>query len=78
MYTEITIRHFWKEEIITFEDYKNYSSSYNNEILEIRETIKIIDKELEELDNIPNYQVDLIKLFNNRELFKKILKDIKE
>ena len=26
----------WKEEIITFEDYKNYSSSYNNEILEIR------------------------------------------
>lgn len=38
----------WKEEIITFEDYKNYSSSYNNEILEIRETIKIIDKELEE------------------------------
>ena len=66
----------WKEEIITFEDYKNYSSSYNNEILEIRETIKIIDKELEELDNIPNYQVDLIKLFNNRELFKKIDRDI--
>lgn len=66
----------WKEEIITFEDYKNYSSSYNNEILEIRETIKIIDKELEELDNIPNYQVDLIKLFNNKELFKKIDRDI--
>lgn len=66
----------WKEEIITFKDYKNYSSSYNNEILEIRETMKIIDKELEELDNIPNYQVDLIKLFNNKELFKKIDRDI--
>ena len=66
----------WKENIITFDEFKDYSNSYNNEIYDIRQTIKLIDEELEELNNIPNYQIELINLFNDKEQFNEIDRNI--
>lgn len=66
----------WKENTITFDEFKDYSNSYNNEIYDIRQTIKLIDEELEELNNIPNYQIELINLFNDKEQFNEIDRNI--
>lgn len=62
----------WKENTITFDEFKDYSNSYNNEIYDIKQTIKLIDEELEELNNIPNCQIELINLFNDKEQFNEI------
>lgn len=66
----------WKENTITFDEFKDYSNSYNNEICDIKQTIKLIDEELEELNNIPNYQIELINLFNDKEQFNEIDRNI--
>ena len=66
----------WKENTITYDEFKDYSNSYNNEIYDIRQTIKLIDEELEELNNIPNYQIELINLFNDKEQFNEIDRNI--
>ncbi len=66
----------WKENIITFEEFKNYSNLYNNEILDIKKTIEIIDDELEELSSIPNYQNELINTFNDKLQLNKIDRNI--
>ena len=66
----------WKENIITFEEFKNYSNLYNNEILDIKKTIEIIDDELEELSSIPNYQNELINTFNDQLQLNKIDRNI--
>ncbi len=66
----------WKENTITFEEFKNYSNLYNNEILDIKKTIKIIDDELEELGSIPNYQNELINTFTDNLQINKIDRNI--
>ena len=66
----------WKENTITFEEFKNYSNLYNNEILDIKKTIEIIDDELEELSSIPNYQNELINTFNDKLQLNKIDRNI--
>ena len=66
----------WKENIITFEEFKNYSNLYNNEILDIKKTIKIIDDELEELNSIPNYQNELINTFTDKVQINEIDRNI--
>ena len=66
----------WKEEIITFEDYKNYTRNYNSKIEELRDTLNIINNEIEEYENIPDSNTKMIDLFSNANPIKELDRDI--
>ena len=66
----------WKENIISFDDYKEYTKSYSDEIENERKVLSIIDEELNEISNIPNYHKDLIETFNNKDLITNLTRDI--
>ena len=66
----------WKDNIITFEDYREYSKNYTDEISRYKESINFIEQDLRELDSIPNYQKDLIDTFYNKGQFKELNRDM--
>ena len=58
----------WKEDIITFDDYKNYSSSYNTKIEELKEMLNTINNEITEYENIQDNNDELNNIFNESNL----------
>lgn len=65
----------WKEEIIFYEDYKNYSSDYNLKIEELKNMLEVISKEITEYETLPNND-DLLKVFDESNLVKELDRDI--
>ena len=66
----------WKDNIITFEDYREYSKNYTDEISRYKESLNLIEQDLRELDSIRNYQKDLIDTFYNKGQFKELNRDM--
>jgi hypothetical protein len=66
----------WKEDIITYEDYKNYSDNYNEKIIELRKSLDIIKDEIEEYENIPDSNIEMMNLFSISNMVKDINRDI--
>ena len=66
----------WKQNIISFEDYREYSKNYTEEVSKYRESLNVIEEDLKELDSIPNYQGDLISTFYNKGKFEDLSRDM--
>ena len=66
----------WKEDIITFDDYKNYSSSYNTKIEELKEMLNTINNEITEYETIPDNNDELNNIFNESNLINELDRNI--
>ena len=66
----------WKNEILSFQDYLEYSKNYTNEIERDRTSLSLIEEELKKIDDIPNYDNKLFELFSKKELLKDLNRDI--
>ena len=66
----------WKEDIITFDDYKNYSSSYNTKIEELKEMLNTINNEITEYETIPDNNDELNNIFKESNLINELDRNI--
>lgn len=66
----------WKNNNISFDDYKNYTSVYADKVKEIRSSLELINKDLEEINKIPDDNQKIFNIFLKENKVSEIDRDV--